>query len=288
MALADGKSSPMVTTARLLDDLALWLSPTRSELDHHVTLLEEGRLAKGMRSVGGLVGVSATPRGKEQAASFGRDRDNRVLRLRQLQDDYLRWLYEKIELDGESPTAQDYLAEFPSYLGQVYETSELENAVSRLRAAGFIDGDPWEDAAHTRPELTDKARRAVESFRSVHEGPPVSGPQNINHTYVGGNSNVSVASSHVTQNLTVENGWSEQVAQFIDAVSQMMPLFSDDLKADLARQVENARDAVQQQEPKKARRALTAIGKFLGDTASGALGGVLAAQIPLLLQLLSG
>jgi len=126
----------------------------------------------------------------------------------------------------------------------------------------------------------------VESGRSVHD--VVAATPAIQNTYsttVHGNANVANASTGVTQSLVVED-WGQRVTATLDAVTQSFAALPQEIGVALEPLIAEARAGVAQNEPGRARRALQAVGGFVGDSASGALGSVLGAQVLALLPLL--
>lgn len=73
--------------------------------------------------------------------------------------------------------------------------------------------------------------------------------------------------------------WRDDVVAVIDAASQAIPLLPPDMEDVLRVLIGDARDAVDDDAQPQARRALTALGGYLGDGASGSLANVLAAQM---------
>lgn len=73
--------------------------------------------------------------------------------------------------------------------------------------------------------------------------------------------------------------WETGVAEVVDAVTQAITLLPPDTTIVIRSLIDDARKAVSSGSRGRARRALTALGGYLGDAASGALGNVLAAQM---------
>ena len=283
-----GKTSTNVdvpSVHAVLDDLDL----DRRSLEDELSLLIDQQLLDGFKSLGGLNDVFLKPRGKDVAKQFEDARSDSRSRLRQLQDDYLRWLYDETETHGRGPTPADYLSTAPAFLGLLYTPAELEKASERLAQAAFIGGpSAWQYAGPIRPKLSAKGRLVVESGRSVHDVVTTSpAVQNNYTTTVHGPANVANASPGTTQNLVVED-WGSRVTATLDAVDQSLVALPEDVRAALAPLISDARKGVENDEPSRTRRALQAVGGFLSDTATGALGGVLGAQVLALLPLLGG
>ncbi len=251
-------------------------------------LMDRGFLS-GFPSLGGLNTVFLEPKGKELALRVRDLREDPVARARQLQDDYLRWLYTEVEQAGGSPTATDYLATKPNFHGVPYTDRELVTAGVRLKEGGFIDGDGrYAYPAPAQPRLTPLGRRVVERGRSVHDEPE--SPATVQHftTTVHGNANIANASPGATQSLTINTEWAAAATEVLDAVDQSLATLPTDMTSAVAALVEDARSAVAENSPTRAKRALNALGSFLGDTASGALGGLLSAQVLALVAALTG
>jgi hypothetical protein len=77
--------------------------------------------------------------------------------------------------------------------------------------------------------------------------------------------------------------WRTSSAEVLDAVTQALSQLPPDTSAVVRSLLDDARKAVADDSRPRTRRALTALGAFLGDAASGALGNVLAAQMLALL-----
>lgn len=282
-----GKTSESIGVDTIQASITNSLGIDRDSLEDELALLMDRGHLDGFKSLAGLNDVSLTPRGKEVATQFAAARSDKPSRLRQLQDDYLRWLYNETEVEGRGPTPDDYLATSPAVLGVEYSAAELEKAGERLSQAALISGPgAWQYSAPLRPRLSAKGRHVVESGRSVHD--VVAATPAIQNTYsttVHGNANVANASSGVTQNLVVED-WGSRVTATLEAVTQSFAALPQEIGVALEPLIAEARAGVAQNEPGRARRALQAVGGFLGDSASGALGSVLGAQVLALLPLL--
>lgn len=288
LTLAEGASAPAVGPSALLSAL----QHTNPELTEHtfglhVKYLQHRGLVDASWTAGDMPWlVSLTPEGREEAAAFARDRDNPVLRVKQLQDDYLNWLYIQIEHEDRSPIPDDFLATNPAFLGNPFTAKELEKAGARLLDAAYIEGQTaWQYSAPLRPRLTAKGRYTIESGRSVHDAPPAGRPVQNFTTNVSGNANVAMG-DYANQNLTVNNGWTEDITRFLDALSQASPTMPAEVQQALAPEMESARQGVQEQDASRVRRAFGAIAGFLGDLTSGTLANLLATQVPPLLALL--
>lgn len=286
LAPTDG-SSAMGPSGVLLALQELHPELTENDFHRQVDLLESRGLVRTQRAANNTPYVlDVEAEGREAAADFARKRVDRVARVRQLQDDYLRWLYLEIEHENRSPTPDDYLATNPSFYGLPYTAAELLKAGSRLRDAAFIEGpDSDQYDAPLRPALTVEGRRTVESNRSVHdESHHGASIQNI-HNNVAGHANVNFG-NNVTQNLSVNAPWTAEVQEFLDAVAQAAPTMSEDLRADIEPYLEDGRQGVIEQQPSKVKAAIEGIRGFLSAATSGALGNILATQVPALLSLL--
>ena len=261
----------------------------RDSLDDELSLLLERRLLEGFRSLAGLNGVFLTPRGKASALELEARRSDVVARFKQLQDDYLRWLYSETEIFGRGPSPDDFLASKPAFLGLPYTATEVERAGARLKEGAFISGESaWQYTGPLRPKVSAKGRLVVEAGRSVHDQASLAhAVQNNFSTTVHGNANVANASPGATQNLVVE-GWGERVTETLDAVEQALASLPSEVRDALAPLIAEARIGVSQNEPGRARRALQAVGTFLGDATSGALGGLLGGLVMELIPVLGG
>jgi hypothetical protein len=127
----------------------------------------------------------------------------------------------------------------------------------------------------------------VEKSRSVHDDPDQPALQYFNTT-VHGNAIVANASPGSSQVLVVDSEWATKLTAVLDAIEQALATLPADMSSAVGALVLDARTAVAMDSPSRAKRALTALGSFLGDTASGALGGLLSAQAVALIPLLGG
>ncbi|QNA93166.1 MULTISPECIES: hypothetical protein [unclassified Microbacterium] len=261
----------------LLDALPGSLGVTAGALDDHVKLMEQQDLVKGIFTMGGLAAVFVRPRGKDLAAQFERDRRDPVDRLLALEDDYLRWLYTRVEIEGVVPVARDFLDAKFGYLGIAYTEGEVEKATSRLHAKDLLEPGSL--------DMTETGRKTVEHKRSVRDLDRVATVSHVT-THITDSTNVSVGSSNVTQTATIQASWADEVTRLLEIVGQSMAALPDKVGDAIAPLVEDAREGVAAEEKSRVKRALSSIAGFLNDTAAGALGGHLATQIPQVMALL--
>ncbi|MFB8190382.1 hypothetical protein ACFC14_13725 [Microbacterium sp. NPDC055988] len=288
IGLAGGKVREFVTTDGIAEIGEAELALSRDDVVNELELLDEEGLVTAHHSLAGLNGVFVLPAGKSAAESFDKARRDVVLRRRQLQDDYLRWLYEEIEVNGHGPTPDDFLRSGANFHGVVYTAEELMKAGARLKEGAYIDGpEAWQYSAPLRPRITAKGRHAVEQGRSVHD-PVYPAPTQHFETHVQGPANVSIASSQVNQTLMVSDpAWGEKVSSVLDAVTQAIGALTFDESKKVAQMVEDARQGVAAVEPTRTKQALITLGGFLKDVSSGALGGILSMQVLALVALFS-
>jgi hypothetical protein len=262
---------------------------SRRDISDHVALLERSGWVKAVDSLAGLTGIFLTPGGKDAATQFERAQKDPVARIRQLQDDYLRWVYVETEIEDRHPTPSQFHALAPSHLGLAYTEREIEKAGARLKGAGYIVGPEVDQYdAPIYPELTQKGRWVVENGKSVHDPTPtVAGTTHNYTTNVAGPANVANGSTNVTQTMHAESGWTNEATKILDIIAQAITALPAAIQAEVATEVRVARDAVNANEPSRAKQALSAIGGFLGDAGSGALGGLLAGQLLPVIALLS-
>lgn len=261
----------------LLDELPDSMGVTEQSLDDHVRLLDQQDFVRASFTFGGLAAVFIKPRGKDLAAQFERDRRDPVARLLQLQDDYLRWLYIKIEIEDIVPSADGFLDTEAGYLGVEYSAREVERATARLRAAELLLVDEL--------DLTTAGRKVVEHKRSVRDLERGSTVNNVT-THVTRSTNVSVGSAHVTQTSTVGPQWVEEVTSLLEVLGQSLSALPESIAAAVQPLLDEAREATDKNEPSRAKKALGRVADFLNDTTAGALGGHLATQIPQILAIL--
>lgn len=286
---SDGRTGNPVTDDAIFENIKNVSSLDQAAVRDYLVMSETmGHVSTDAVLSGGMH-VTLTPAGKSAADEFDRLRTDPVSRIRQLQDDYLRWLYEQIEVNGSSPTPDSFLAAIPAFHGSPYTSVEIERAGARLAESAFISGPAaWQYKAPLRPRLTAKGRYAVEQGRSVHD---VTEPKPVQSftTNVHGNANVANASPGTEQHLTVhEAEWAGEVVKVLDAIAQALPSLGEETEGTAAALVSDARQAVEAEDRPRTLRALKTLGGFLADSASGALGGVLAVQVGGLLPLLGG
>lgn len=264
--------------------------PARDFLDDAVRLLEQRGLLTAFHSGAGLNGIHLQPQGRSLAAKLELARRDPVARLKQLQDDYLRWVYLTTEVEERRPTATEFLTTDTSYNGIPYSAQELLRAGVRLKERGFIEGEGrYSYAAPAQPKVTAFGRSVVEQGRSVHDvvEEPTSQPSSQQFfTTVHGNANVANGGSDVVQTLNIAPDWAEHVERVVAAVVQALDSLPPGTAGPLRPLLDEARIAVEERSPSRAQRALRAVGAFLTDTSSGVLGGMLGAQALALLPML--
>ncbi|MET2012984.1 hypothetical protein ABXJ56_15680 [Microbacterium chocolatum] len=286
--VAHGKTGEGVATDDLERHLDGALDIDRDSLEDILQGLWDQRLVIGFRGGDGLNTVFLQPHGKDLAMQFDRMRSDPTLRVRELQDAYLRWLYVQTEEQGLHPTVSDYLATSPGFYGSPYTDQELMKAGTRLKNNGFIEGEGrYSYPAPAQPQLTARGRLVIEKNRSVHDEPHQPAPQYFNTT-VHGNANVANASPGSNQVFLVDSEWAAKSTAVLDAIEQALSTLPPDMSTTAAALVADARHAVETNSPSRTKRALTALGSFLGDTTAGALGGLLSAQAIAVTSLLGG
>ncbi|MFJ4036901.1 hypothetical protein ACIPVB_02355 [Microbacterium sp. NPDC090007] len=275
--LTEQQSTDSVSGAVLLRSVPEDLGITQHTLEDHVHLLDQRGLVKGAFTMGGLSAVFIKPAGKDAIADFERERIDPIRRLLALQDELLRWAYIRSETEGLTPSIDAFLATGAGYLGVDYTLTELARAAARLLASGLM-----EEGASA---VTSAGMNAVENNRSVREIVREARVNNVTAIVTGG-TNVNVGGSHLTQSLTASTEWGVEVARLLDVLADAVPALPEGSKGALAPLIGEAHDATVAGDSSRVRRALNAIGVFLADTATGALGGHLASQIPQVLALL--
>jgi hypothetical protein len=286
--VADGKTGESVATDDLEGHLEGDLDIDRDSLEDVLQTLWNRRLLLGFRGGDGLNTVFLEPIGKDLAMQFDLLRSDPALRIRELQDAYLRWLYVQTEDRGLNPTVSDFMATSPAFHGVPYTDQELLKAGVRLKDGGSIEGEGrFSYPAPAQPRLTARGRLVIEKDRSVHDEPDQPALQYFNTT-VHGNANVANASPGSNQVLVVDSEWAAKSIAVLDAIEQALSTLPADMSTAVAALVADARNAVEIDSPSRAKRAFTALGSFLGDAASGALGGLLSAQAVALIPLLGG
>ncbi|MFC7925180.1 hypothetical protein [Microbacterium laevaniformans] len=273
--MAARSSSGDVGGRALLEGLPDSLGVTAGALEDHVRLLEHQGFVKGVFTMGGLASVFIQPLGKDAAAQFERQRRDPVRRIIAARDDVLRWAYISAELNGITPVAGDFLDTRAGYLGVPYTEAEVEGAARHLRTAELIHAGSW--------ELTDAGRQVVEGEESVRD---IERGAVYHTTHITGSTNVSVASSHVTQTAVTHPHWSDEVLRLLEVVEQSIVALPEGIAGSVRPLLEEARDSAEREEPSLAKRALNRITDILSDSAAGALGGHLATQIPQVLAMM--
>lgn len=245
--------------------------------DQLKVLADESELTLDLRLGGVVAAARLLPAALAAVEEFATARASLPLRRAQLRDDYLRWLYDQIEVLDASPTPDQYLKESPSYLGAAYTEKDLEKVGEWLATNGFIEGQAaWQYSGPLRPTLKAKGIYTVENDRSTND--PAPGSAQTFNTTVNGPANIAQASTNVRQVQNFE--WKAQGFQLIDAIEQAVPTVSAGIVAELIEQLSVARaELTSATDASRLRVALNAIAGFLGQTGAGALGGILTLQI---------
>ena len=270
--------SNYVTVAALVDSFEADSVPLDLPVATGLELLETEQLVHLDRRLGNVIAaakVSAT--GQAAVAAFETARASKTARRCQLRDDYLDWLHEQIEELDNGPTPDDYLATTPSYLGVPYEPVEVEKAGTWLAEMGFIKGQSaWQYSGPSRPALTAKGRHAVENSLSTRE--PNSPAGNIYNTQVAGNAVIAQEHSTITQ--TTNNTWVKEGNNLLDGIQESLLSLPGEIRDSMTLATAEAREALHgKPDVDRLRGALNRIAGFLSQTGSGALGGILGAQV---------
>ncbi len=275
--LAAGRTGQSVSVDDLVTALEDGTPLSRHEIAEHIELLEQSHFVEGFHSLAGLMSVFLLPQGKDAASQFARDAQNPVQRMNHLQDDYLRWLYVEIELNGGAPTPDGYLATSPAYLGLPYTDVELQRAGNRLVENKLISGPKaWGYDAPLRPILTPLGRQCIERNQSVRTLTAEPTPSIVN---VHGNANVAIGSSHVKQSMSIDTETARALLQSLEAVRQAVPLLPAALQDQIQTLTAESVAALEKNESSKFMTAIKALTGALKDTATGALGNVLGNQL---------
>lgn len=262
--------------ARLIDEADLGLVDLRAEL---ISLKEE-KSVDFFLSLGGVNPVSITTLGANRANEFSAARSSVTARRIYLRDVYLRWIYEQTEVLDKHPTAEDYLAEKPTYFGLAYDSADLGKAAEWLEGQRFIEGDgAWGYPGPIYPEPTAKGKWTVENDRSVNDAP--AGQATTYNTTIHGSANVAQGSSHFQQQMSSDLTWVEGGLQLIDTIEQSLPAAADrDAANALRAELDAARDELNgAADPSRARMIFGRIGGFVSQVFAGGLGNLLSSQI---------
>jgi hypothetical protein len=240
-------------------------------------LADEGALSLDLRLGGVVASAQLLPSAHAAVEEFETARGSLPLRRAQLRDDYLRWLYDQIEVRDASPTPDQYLKESPTYLGVPYTEKDLEKVGEWLATNGFIEGQAaWQYAGPLRPTLRAKGTYTVDNGRSTSD--PAPGSAQTFNTTVHGPANIAQASTNVHQVQNIE--WKTEGLRLIDAIEQAVPTLNADIVEELVEQLGVARgELTSATDVSKLRAALNAVAGFLSQTGAGALGGILTLQI---------
>lgn len=197
-------------------------------------LADDGALSLDLRLGGVVASAHFLPSAHSAVEEFETARGSLPLRRAQLRDDYLRWLYDQIEVRDVSPTPDQYLKESPTYLGVPYTEKDLEKAGEWLAKNGFIEGQAaWQYAGPLRPTLKAKGSYTVENDRSTSD--PAPGSAQTFNTTVHGPANIAQASTNVHQ--VQNNEWKTDGLQLIDAIEQSVPTLRADIVEELVEQL---------------------------------------------------
>lgn len=245
--------------------------------DHLKVLADEGAVALDLRLGGVVASVRLLPAAHADVEEFETARGSLPLRRAQLRDDYLRWLYDQIEVHDGSPTPDQYLKESPTFLGIAYTEKDLEKVGEWLVTNGFIEGQAaWQYAGPLRPTLRAKGIYTVENDRSTND--PAPGSVQTFNTTVHGPANIAQASTNVHQVQNIE--WKTEGLRLLDAIEQAVLTVNADIVDELVEQLGIARaELASATDISKFRAALNGVAGFLGQTGAGALGGILTLQI---------
>jgi len=272
-------SSPADTTvAALTESFAGELPELKVSIEDALNLLEADELVNLDRRLGYVIaGANLSPAGRARAAEFETARTSSPARRRQARDDYLYWLYEQIEDFDRGPTPDDFLITLPSYLGIAYTPREVEKAGCWLTESRFIGGAAaWQYSAPLRPSLTAKGRFTVENSRSTNDTTQTNG--NIYTTTVVGDAVIAQGHSTVTQ--TTNLSWVIEGNHLLDGIQEALLMLPGEIRDSVTLATEEARDALLgTPDVNRLKKALGAMTGFLAQSTSGALGGLLSAQV---------
>jgi len=236
-------------------------------------LKADGLVILDERYNGAIAGVRLSTSGQMRAGEFNEWRNSLHARRRQLRDDYLNWLYEQIEEHETHPTPDDFLKLGHTFAGIPFTGTDLEKTGEWLAKNGFIDGQAaWQYKGPLFPTLTAKGSFTVENQRSTNDAPPSMG--HTFNTTVNGSANLAQASTNVHQHLSVE--WKFEGLRLADTIGQALPSLGD-VSEVVREQLAIARtELTGAADVSRVKTIFGSIADFLGQTAAGTLGGVLA------------
>lgn len=259
----------------------------RLNLQDELELLKADGFVNFFKSLAGIGSAHVTALGANAAEEFELARNSLIERRARLRDVYLHWLYVQIEESDGAPTPEDFLAESPTFYGVQYTPKDLEKAGEWLKDSGFIGGQgAWQYPAPLRPTLTQMGIYTIENQRSVGDPPPSAGP--TYNTTVHGSANVAQGNRDVQQTLVSNQTWVQQATDLADLLDQSLPALGASVRLKVAKNVAALRGELEKEpDVSRVRQIVTAISGFLSNSAAGALGGLLSAQVLQLLASLS-
>lgn len=271
-------TSADATSAALATSFAEELPPLAVSIEDALNLLEADGYAYLDRRLGPVIaGAKLSSSGRARAVEFDAARTSGPARRLQARDDYLYWLYEQIEEFDRHPTPEDFLQTVPSYFGVPYTPKEVEKAGTWLAESLFIRGEAaWQYSGPLRPVLTAKGRFAVEKSRSTSDTNETS--VNTYMATVHGNAVIAQGNSTITQ--TTNHSWVNEGNKLLDGLQEALLALPEDIRDSVTLASEEARIALLgDPDVNRLKSALGTISGFLSQTTSGALGGMLAAQV---------
>lgn len=258
---------------------------SQASLQRELRRLVDQGLLYAEESLGAWDDFVVTRSGMTEVERLERAQSDNLARFRQLQDDYLGWLYMETEVEGRQVSRRDYMDTAPRYLGSQYTSAEVDRAIDRLVEDGYvIEKTGRKYSSVPRATVTWKGREVIEGRRSVHDAVAV--PPSVTYvTNVHGNANIANGGTDVTQ-IQTNIDWGGKVSRVLDEVAGDIALLPSAVVTKVQPLIDEARAGIQQREPRSVRRLLTRIGECLRDTGTNAVGSVLAAQVLAVLPLI--
>jgi hypothetical protein len=193
-------------------------------------------LVECFESLAGINNVFIQQAGLDAAHEFRQLRTNPRRRAQEIRDAILSWLYDMHLTTNGAQTLSDFLgSDKANYLGEPYTVVELERAGDWLFDQRYMTGQRTWGAEVLRPRITSEGIRLVETGNSVNDILSSAGVT-VNKVTISDSQgvNVAVASSNVTQNITMSQEQIDKVRDMLGSVRAMLTPASAGVSDDVA------------------------------------------------------
>lgn len=193
-------------------------------------------LVECFESLAGINNVFIQQAGLDAAHEFPQLRTNPRRRAQESRDAILSWLYDMHLTTNGAQALSDFLgSDKANYLGEPYTVVELERAGDWLFDQRYMTGQRTWGAEVLRPRITPEGIRLVETGNSVNDILSSAGVT-VNKVTISDSQgvNVAVASSDVTQNITMSQDQIDKVRDMLGSVRAMLTPASAGVSDDVA------------------------------------------------------